>query len=156
MRTAINRHSATLHAFMDPVAPAALEIARAISREDMAKLPIPATRQGAPGGDARDLDEALADLRQESIAGLDTETRPAFKKARAICPRSSRSRPRAVYLFQLRRTEVFPGARRAPLRSAHLKAGVSLADDLRALAKKVFRSRKRTCSIWGSSRAAVV
>jgi len=41
MRTAINRHSATpLHGFMDPVAPAALEIARAISREDMAKLPI--------------------------------------------------------------------------------------------------------------------
>src|SRR6266581_1826886 len=36
----IGKKCATLHASMDPAAPAAPEIARAISREDMAKLPI--------------------------------------------------------------------------------------------------------------------
>ncbi len=94
---------------MDPLPPAALqnEIPRSISREDMAKLPIRryegrvclvATRE--------DLEEAGADLEQESLAGFDTETRPAFRKGEshlpalvqvATAPRSSRSRPRARY-----------------------------------------------------------
>src|SRR6267378_6552566 len=139
MRTAINRHSATLHAFMDPVAPAALEIARAISREDMAKLPIRRyegrVRLVATPGD---LDEALADLRQESIAGLDTETRPAFKKGESHLPALVQvATARAVYLFQLRRTEVFPVLAALLSDPRTVKAGVSLADDLRAL-KKVF------------------
>src|SRR6267378_816385 len=139
MRTAINRQSATLHAFMDPVAPAALEIARAISREDMAKLPIRRyegrVRLVATPGD---LDEALADLRQEAIVGLDTETRPAFKKGESHLPALVQvATARAVYLFQLRRTEVFPVLAALLSDPRTVKAGVSLADDLRAL-KKVF------------------
>jgi len=124
---------------MDPAAPAAPEIARAISREDMAKLPIRRYEGrvclvAAPG----DLEEARSDLRQESIVGLDTETRPAFKKGESHLPALVQvATARAVYLFQLRRTDVFPALAELLSDPRTLKAGVSLADDLRAL-KKVF------------------
>ncbi len=124
---------------MDPAAPAAPEIARAISREDMAKLPIRRYEGrvrlvAAPG----DLEEARSDLRQESIVGLDTETRPAFKKGESHLPALVQvATARAVYLFQLRRTEVHPLLAGLLSDPRTLKAGVSLADDLRAL-KKVF------------------
>src|SRR6266853_1920960 len=126
---------------MDPLPPVELqnEIARAISREDMAKLPIRRYEGriclvATPG----DLEEARSDLRQESIVGLDTETRPAFKKGESHLPCLVQiATARAVYLFQLRRTEVFPAVAELLADSRIVKAGVSLADDLRAL-KKVF------------------
>src|SRR5216684_1826461 len=126
---------------MDPLPPAGLqnEIARSISREDMAKLPI-RRYEGrvclveTPG----DLEEARGDLRQESIVGLDTETRPAFKKEESHLPcLVQAATARAVYLFQLRRTEVFPVLAELLSDPRIVKAGVSLKDDLRAL-KQVF------------------
>ena len=126
---------------MDPSPPAELqgEPARSISREDMAKLPIRRyegrVRLVATPGD---LEEARSDLRQESIVGLDTETRPAFKKGESHLPALVQvATARAVYLFQLRRTEVFPVLAELLSEPRTIKAGVSLADDLRAL-KKVF------------------
>src|SRR5882672_969219 len=126
---------------MDPLPPAGLqsEIPRSISREDMAKLPIRrfegrVSLVATPG----DLEEALADLRQESIVGLDTETRPAFKKGESHLPALVQvATARAVYLFQLRRTEVFPVLAGLLSDSRIIKAGISLKDDLRAL-KQVF------------------
>ena len=126
---------------MDPLPPAGLqnEIARSISREDMAKLPIRRYEGrvclvATPGN----LEEARSDLRQESIVGFDTETRPAFKKGESHLPcLVQAATARAVYLFQLRRSEVHPvlaGLLSAP---RTIKAGVSLKDDLRAL-KQVF------------------
>ncbi len=126
---------------MDPLPPAELqnEITRAISREDMAKLPIRryegrvclvATRE--------DLEEAGADLEQESLAGFDTETRPAFRKGESHLPALVQvATARAVYLFQLRRTEVFPVLAELLSEPRTIKAGISLKDDLRAL-KQVF------------------
>jgi ribonuclease D len=126
---------------MDPSPPAILQdtIARSISREDMAKLPIRRyegrVRLVATPGD---LEEAQADLRQENIVGLDTETRPAFKKGESHLPALVQvATARAVYLFQLRRTDVFPALAALLSEPRTIKAGVSLADDLRAL-KKVF------------------
>jgi ribonuclease D len=114
-------------------------IARSISREDMAKLPIRrfegrvcvvATRE--------DLEEARSDLRSEAVVGLDTETRPAFKKGESHLPCLVQvATARAVYLFQLRRTEVFPVLSELLADPRIVKAGVSLKDDLRAL-KRVF------------------
>ncbi len=126
---------------MNPGASAELQdaIPRSISREDMAKLAI-RRYEGrvclveTPG----DLEEARADLLQESIVGLDTETRPAFKKGESHLPcLVQAATARAVYLFQLRRTEVFPVIAALLSDARIVKAGVSLADDLRAL-KKVF------------------
>ena len=105
----------------------------------MAKLPIRryagrvcvvATRE--------DLEEARADLRSESVVGLDTETRPAFRKGESHLPcLVQAATARAVYLFQLRRTEVFPVLAELLSDPRIVKAGVSLKDDLRAL-KQVF------------------
>ncbi len=114
-------------------------IPSAISREDMAKLAIRhyegRVRLVATPGD---LEEAQGDLRQEAIVGLDTETRPAFKKGESHLPALVQvATARAVYLFQLRRSEVFPVVAELLSDPRSVKAGVSLADDLRAL-KKVF------------------
>ncbi len=114
-------------------------IPSAISREDMAKLAIRRyegrVRLVATPGD---LEEAQGDLRQEAIVGLDTETRPAFKKGESHLPcLVQAATARAVYLFQLRRTEVFPVVAELLSDPRSVKAGVSLADDLRAL-KRVF------------------
>jgi ribonuclease D len=115
------------------------DIARSISREDMAKLAI-RRYEGrlCLVATPEDLEEARSDLRQESIAGLDTETRPAFKKGESHLPCLVQvATARAVYLFQLRRTEVFPLVAELLSDPRIVKAGVSLKDDLRAL-KKVF------------------
>jgi len=108
-------------------------IPSAISREDMAKLAIRRyegrVRLVATPGD---LEEAQGDLRQEAIVGLDTETRPAFKKGESHLPcLVQAATARAVYLFQLRRTEVFPVVAELLSDPRSVKAGVSLADDLR-------------------------
>jgi hypothetical protein len=126
---------------MDPAPSVELEngIPRAISREDMAKLAIRRYEGrvrlvAAPG----DLEEARADLRQESIVGLDTETRPAFRKGESHLPALVQvATARAVYLFQLRRTEVFPVVAELLSDPRIVKAGVSLKDDMHAL-KQVF------------------
>jgi ribonuclease D len=124
---------------MNPATSVDPQIPRSISREDMAKLPIRrfegrvclvATQQ--------ELEEALADLRQESIVGLDTETRPAFRKGESHLPALVQvATARAVYLFQLRRTEFHPVLAGLLSEPRTIKAGVSLKDDLRAL-KQVF------------------
>src|SRR5437773_11550677 len=97
---------------MDPLPPAGLqgEIPRAISREDMAKLPIRRYEgRVCLVATPEDLEEARSDLEQESIAGFDTETRPAFKKGESHLPALVQiASARAVYLFQLRRSEVHP------------------------------------------------
>src|SRR5262245_21063536 len=123
--------SVTLHASMKP--------ARAISREDLAKLPIlryagrvcVVTTQ-------EELEAARADIRHESVVGIDTETRPAFRKGESYPPSLVQvATARAVYLFQLRRAGVFPALTEMLSDPRIVKAGVGLADDLRAL-KNVF------------------
>src|SRR6266704_3492949 len=93
---------------MDPLPPA--ELQNEITREDMAKLPIRRYEGRVRLVETpEDLEEARSDLRQESIAGFDTETRPAFKKGESHLPALVQvATARAVYLFQLRRTEVHP------------------------------------------------
>src|SRR6267378_4263064 len=115
------------------------EIPRAISREDMAKLAI-RRYEGrlCLVATPEDLEEARADLEQESLAGFDTETRPAFKKGESHLPALVQvATARAVYLFQLRRSEVHPLLAGLLSEARTIKAGISLKDDLRTL-KAVF------------------
>jgi ribonuclease D len=126
---------------MNPPFPAKLldDIARSISREDILTLPI-RRYEGRVRlvATPQDLGEARADLRSEAVVGLDTETRPAFKKGESHLPcLVQAATARAVYLFQLRRTEVFPLLAELLSDARIVKAGVALADDLRAL-KRVF------------------
>ncbi len=114
-------------------------IVRAISREEMAKLPIRRYE-----GDVclvatpRDLARALADLRQESVIGFDTETRPAFRKGESHLPcLVQAATARAVYLFQLRQLEAFQVLAELLAEPRSVKVGVALANDLRPL-KQLF------------------
>ena len=74
---------------MNPASPVVAQnkIARSISREDMAKLPI---RRYAGRvcvvATPQDLGEARSDLLAEAVVGLDTETRPAFRKGESHLP----------------------------------------------------------------------
>jgi ribonuclease D len=124
---------------MDPSPPAGLQIPRSISREDMAQLPI-RRYEGrlCLVATPADLEEARSDLSSEAVVGLDTETRPAFRKGESHLPcLVQAATARAVYLFQLRRVEVFPVLAELLSEARIVKAGISLKDDLRAL-KQVF------------------
>jgi ribonuclease D len=132
---------ANLASPMNPTTTVALQsgIVRAISREEMAKLPI-RRYEGevclvtTPG----DLKRALMDIRQESIIGFDTETRPAFRKGESHPPcLVQAATARTVYLFQLRQHEVFQVLAELLAEPRTVKIGVALANDLRAL-KQLF------------------
>lgn len=114
-------------------------IVSSISREALAELPIhryhgPVHVVATP----HDLAQAEADIRQERVTGFDTETRPSFRKGEFHLPCLAQvATARAVYLFPLRRTEVFPALIELLSEPRIAKAGVALADDLRTL-KPVF------------------
>lgn len=131
---------------MDPVTPTALsgEIARLISREDMANLPIRRFEgRVCMVATPHDLEEARADIRWETALGLDTETRPAFRKGEKHLPcLVQAATARAVYVFQLRRPETFPVIAELLQEPRIVKAGVALAHDLREL-KLVFPFTER-------------
>ena len=119
-------------------------IAGSISREEMASLPI-RRYEGTVRlvATPQDLDEALVDLRQETVVGVDTETRPAFRKGESHLPcLVQAATARAVYLFQFRALDVFPVLAELFADPRTIKAGVGLAHDLRQL-KLVFPFEER-------------
>jgi ribonuclease D len=110
-------------------------IARAISREELAGLPI-----GRYDGNVclvqseQDLERALEDFRQEHVVGFDTESRPSFRKGEHHLPcLIQAATARTVYLFRLRQES----DRRVPgellAHPGAVKVGIGLADDVRAL-----------------------
>jgi ribonuclease D len=110
-------------------------IHRAISREEMAALPI-RRYEGDVSlvATAPDVERALADLRQEDVVGFDTETRPAFRKGETHLPCLAQvATARRVYLFQLRQVQVFEILAEMLAGTHVTKAGVALANDLRSL-----------------------
>ena len=108
---------------------------RAISREDMANLPIRRYEgEVCLVTTPRELECARADLRQESVVGFDTETRPAFRKGESHLPcLAQAATANTVYLFQLRRLDVFGVLAELLAEPRIVKAGVALAHDLRTL-----------------------
>lgn len=82
----------------------------------------------------QDLAHALADIRQERVVGLDTETRPAFRKGESYLPCLVQvATARAVYLFQFRGLDAIPVLAELLAAPRIVKAGVALAHDLRQL-----------------------
>lgn len=81
-----------------------------------------------------DFEAALTDIQAERVVGLDTETRPAFRKGESHLPCLVQvATARAVYLFQLSHTQAFPLLRGLLEDTRIVKAGVALAHDLRCL-----------------------
>jgi len=126
---------------MNPSATAVLPngIAHSISREQMALLPIRRYEgEVHQVATSEDLKHAVTDIGQERIIGLDTETRPSFLKGETHLPCLVQvATARKVYLFPLRRPDVFPLLADMLADPRTIKAGVALANDLRAL-KQVF------------------
>jgi ribonuclease D len=108
---------------------------RAISREEMALLPIRRYEgEVCLVATSRDLERALTDIRQERAVGFDTETRPAFTKGESHLPcLVQAATARAVYLFQLRQPDVFQVLAELLAEPRIVKVGVALANDLRPL-----------------------
>jgi ribonuclease D len=112
---------------------------RDISREEMNQLPIRRYEgEVCLVASPEELERAMADIRQEGVLGWDTETRPAFKVGESYLPcLFQAATARTVYLFQFTRMD-FSGAIAEIMSSpATVKAGVSVADDLKKL-KLVF------------------
>lgn len=129
------------HNLMNFTTPVDLQhgIARAISRGDMANLPIRRYEgEVCLVTTPQDRARALADIRHESVVGFDTETRPSFRKGEShptcLVQVATAS---AVHLFQLRRPDVSRILAELLVDSRIVKAGVALAHDLRSL-KLVF------------------
>lgn len=85
-----------------------------------------------------DAQSVLADVLKEEVVGFDTETRPSFRPGESYPPSLAQvATARAVYLFQVRHREVAAVVAGA-LASEHVvKAGVGLADDLKAFRKLI-------------------
>ncbi len=80
-------------------------------------------------------DAAIERLRGEALLGLDTETRPVFKKGKQHRPALLQlAGTGVVYLFQLGRLTRFDGIRELLESADILKAGVGLGQDLKQLA----------------------
>lgn len=115
------------------------ESRRAISREDLARLPIQ-RYEGEIHVIEREaaLAHALADLRQERVIGFDTETRPAFRKGEDYLPcLVQMATARAVYLLPLQRLDCASAIGEILDDPRIVKAGVALAGDLSQL-KRLF------------------
>ncbi len=123
-----------LHGLMNPATPGNPQggIVRSISRGEMVNLPIRRYEgRVCLVATPQDLEHALADLRQESVVGLDTETRPAFRKGESHLPcLVQAATARAVYLFRFHRLDVFPVLAELLAEPRVVKAGVGLAHDL--------------------------
>jgi len=114
-------------------------IAHSISSEELAVLPV--RRYEGPVVQVEtqdDLRAAAADIVQESVVGMDTETRPAFRVGESYPPCLAQvATARAVYIFPLQRLDC-SGVLAGMLGDARVtKVGIGLAEDLRHL-KQVF------------------
>lgn len=113
--------------------------ARAISREDLATLPVrryegPVTFVDTPAL----LFDALSDIRNERVVGLDTETRPAFRKGESYLPSIVQvATANMAYIFPLRYPDTHGVIAEMLQAPGIAKTGVALAYDLRTL-KQVF------------------
>ena len=115
-----------------------------ITREALALLPIrkyegtvqvPVTPE--------ELQQALADIRQEHVIGFDTETRPSFNKGQAYLPSLVQlATARTVYLFRPQLHDVADALAEVLGNPLVVKTGVAVVDDLRKL-KELFPFTER-------------
>jgi ribonuclease D len=115
------------------------ELLRAISREEVNALPVRRYEGGVHViAGARELAAAMDDILAERLVGFDTETRPSFRAGETYPPSLAQlATARSVYLFQLRHREVAVALGKVFGEEHITKAGVGLADDLKALKKLV-------------------
>ena len=110
-----------------------------MSREELAQLAI-RRYEGTIRlvASAQDLEQAIHGIRGEQVVGLDTETKPTFRKGQFHLPCLVQiATASVVYLFQLQRMDFSDTLVEVLESPTIIKAGIGLADDLLNL-KKVF------------------
>jgi ribonuclease D len=114
-------------------------IPRAISREELAALPIRRYEgEVSVVAKAEDLERAMEDIRAEHVVGFDTETRPAFRKGESHLPCLMQvATARRVHVFQLSRVDCSAAAAALLGSRTVIKAGIGLSYDLGQL-KRLF------------------
>ena len=115
------------------------ELLRHVSRDEINALPI-RRYEGTMAviAEPHELARAMQDILQETLVGFDTETRPAFRPGESYPPSLAQvATARAVYLFQVRHPEIAAAVASLLSEARIVKAGVSMADDLKALKKLV-------------------
>jgi ribonuclease D len=116
-----------------------IELRRNVSRDEINALPI-RRYEGEVHVVASEhaLAAALADILQESAVGFDTETRPSFRVGESYPPSLAQvATARAVYLFQVRHKPIAAAVAEVLATEHVIKAGIGLADDLKALKKVI-------------------
>lgn len=115
------------------------ELIRSISRDEVVALPIRRYEgETVVVGSSAELERAREDFAQEVLVGIDTETRPSFRKGESYPPSLVQvATAQAVYLFQIQQLDCSAVLRDLLSADKTVKAGVSLAYDLRQL-KHVF------------------
>jgi ribonuclease D len=115
------------------------ELQRTISRDEVVALPIQRYEgETVVVASPAELERANADFAQEALVGIDTETRPAFRKGESYAPSLVQvATAKAVYLFQIQQVDCSAVLKDLLNSGSVVKAGVSLAYDLRQL-KHVF------------------
>jgi ribonuclease D len=115
------------------------ELNRTISRDEVVALPIRRYEgETVVVASPAELERAREDFAQDSVVGLDTETRPAFRKGESYPPSLVQvATARAVYLFQIQQQDCSSVLSTLLSSETTVKAGASIAYDLRQL-KQVF------------------
>jgi len=115
------------------------ELQRSISRDEVVALPIRRYEgETVVVASPDELARAREDFAQEAVVGLDTETRPAFRKGESYSPSLVQvATAKAVYLFQIQQHDCSSALRDLLSSEQTTKAGASIAYDLRQL-KQVF------------------
>jgi ribonuclease D len=131
-----------------------IDMPRAISREDMADLPI-----GRYEGDvclvrtAKELESALEELRNEKFVGFDTESRPSFRTKDRYPPcLLQAATARTVYLFRLRQESDFHIPAELLANPDATKAGIGVAEDVRALKLRYPFEEKNVVDLGAAAR----
>lgn len=111
------------------------ELQRTISRDEVVALPIRRWEgETLVVGTPAELERAREDFAQEPLVGLDTETRPAFRKGESYPPSLVQvATGKAVYLFQIQQLDCSSVLGDLLSSERTVKAGVSIAYDLRQL-----------------------
>lgn len=116
-----------------------MPLARTISPEDMANLPI-RRYEGEVRlvASAAELEREVDAILRERVLGFDTETRPAFRKGESYPPALAQlAGEKLVWIFALQRTDCSSVLREIFETQSSVKAGIGIAEDLRQL-RKVF------------------
>ena len=127
---------------------------RAISREDVNALPIKRwDGEVRVVSGAHDAAAALAQIREETVVGFDTETRPAFRPGESYLPSLAQvATAHAVYLFQVSHREVAAAVAEVVASEHIVKAGVGMADDLKSLKKLIEFSEKSIVDLGSAAK----